>query len=38
MQLISKTYWGGAPMNMRRPPDAFELVNPSAAAIRDERA
>ena len=25
MQLISKTYWGGAPMNMRRPPDAFDL-------------
>jgi hypothetical protein len=25
MQLISKTYWGGAPMNMRRPPDAFHL-------------
>jgi len=25
MQLISKTYWGGAPMNMRRPPDGFEL-------------
>ena len=27
MQLISKTYWGGAPMNMRRPPDAFEIEN-----------
>jgi len=25
MQLISKTYWGGAPMNMRRRPDAFDL-------------
>jgi len=25
MQLISKTYWGGAPMNMRRKPDAFDL-------------
>jgi hypothetical protein len=25
MQLISKTYWGGAPMNMRRLPDAFDL-------------
>jgi hypothetical protein len=25
MQLISKTYWGGAPMNMRRLPDAFEV-------------
>ena len=24
MQLISKTYWGGAPMNMRRLPDAFD--------------
>ena len=27
MQLISKTYWSGAPMNMRRPPDAFEIEN-----------
>lgn len=25
MQLISKTYWGGAPMNMRRLPDAFDV-------------
>lgn len=27
MQLISKTYWGGAPMNMRRKPEAFEVQN-----------
>ena len=27
MQLISKTYWGGAPMNMRRLPDAYEVEN-----------
>jgi pimeloyl-ACP methyl ester carboxylesterase len=25
MQLISKTYWGGAPMNMRRPPKSYAL-------------
>jgi pimeloyl-ACP methyl ester carboxylesterase len=25
MQLISKTYWGGAPMNMRRAPKSFAL-------------
>jgi hypothetical protein len=27
MQLISKTYWAGAPMNMRRKPEAAEVQN-----------
>jgi pimeloyl-ACP methyl ester carboxylesterase len=40
MQLISKTYWGGAPMNMRRRPDAFDLesVILKAPDFREHRA
>ena len=32
MQLISKTYWGGAPMNMRRMPGSFDVENLSLKA------
>ena len=39
MQLISKTYWGGAPMNMRRKPDAcdVETLILRAADFREHR-
>lgn len=40
MQLISKTYWGGAPMNMRRPPREFaiESLILKAQDFREHRA
>jgi pimeloyl-ACP methyl ester carboxylesterase len=40
MQLIAKTYWGGAPMNMRRPPKEFVLESHilKAADFREHRA
>jgi pimeloyl-ACP methyl ester carboxylesterase len=40
MQLISKTYWGGAPMNMRRPPKEFaiESLILKAQDFREHRA
>ncbi len=40
VQLISKTYWGGAPMNMRRLPDSFDVESLvlKAADFREHRA
>ena len=40
MQLISKTYWGGAPMNMRRLPESFEIESLilNAPDFREHRA
>ncbi|HAH11349.1 MAG TPA: hypothetical protein DCL54_01805 [Alphaproteobacteria bacterium] len=40
MQLIAKTYWGGAPMNMRRYPDSYTLESLilKAADFREHRA